>query len=172
MGEVLLNFFKVLKVGIDLCYIVDLFSIIVYVKLVDGQVIYVFYDENIVGWMLIIDDLLVMVEVDVLFFGGILLVVEFCGSIYEVLMMCEVLNCVIMIDLNICLSFIKDEVVYCVCIDWMFVVVDIVKLFDEDLVWLVDGDDILVMVWVILDKGVKLVCIIEGVIGLYGFIVM
>lgn len=169
MGEVLLNSLKASQVGTDLCHIADLPSTIAYVKLVDGQATYAFYDENTAGRMLTTHDLPATVDADALFFGGISLVAEPCGSTYEALMMREAPNRVTMIDPNIRPSFIKDEAAYRARIDRMLAAADIVKLSDEDLAWLVDGDDIPAMARAILDKGAKLVCITEGASGSHGF---
>lgn len=169
LGEVLLTSLRASQVDTGLCHIADLPSTVAYVKLVEGQATYAFYDENTAGRMLTAADLPQTVTADALFFGGISLVAEPCGSTYEALMMREAPNRVTMIDPNIRPSFIKDEAAYRARMDRMLATADIVKLSDEDLAWLVGGDDIATMARSILEKGAKLVCITEGATGSHGF---
>jgi len=111
-----------------------------FVKLVDGQASYAFYDENTAGRMLTAEDL-PAVTADAVFFGGISLVVEPCGAAYEALMLREAPTRLTMIDPNIRPSFITDEARYRNRLKAMMGVADIVKTSDEDLDWLTGGTD-------------------------------
>lgn len=168
LGDILLNSLKESKVDTSACAISDRPSTVAYVKLVNGQATYAFYDENTAGRMLSLDDL-PEVTADALFFGGISLVVEPCGATYEALMIRESTKRVTMIDPNVRPSFIKDEESYRARINRMFRHADIVKLSDEDLAWLMGGDNIEVMAREILDMGPRLVCITKGSEGAVGY---
>lgn len=133
-----------------------------FVKLVDGQARYAFYDENTAGRMLTPADLPDVTEAEALFFGGISLVVDPCGAAYEALMLREAGKRVTMIDPNIRPGFITDERAYRARIERMLAVADIVKISDEDMDWLgTDADEILV-------NGAALVCVTEGAKGVVG----
>ncbi len=144
-----------------------------FVKLVDGQASYAFYDENTAGRMLTPDDLPALPDdIDALFFGGISLVAEPCGSAYEALMTREAATRVTMIDPNIRPSFITDEAAYRARIDRMIALADIVKLSDEDLHWLMGEGEIAVLSRQLLDRGPSLICITEGSKGARGITAM
>ena len=168
MGEVLMNSLKESQVDTSLVNLSDRPSTVAFVKLVDGHATYAFYDEGTAGRMLSLDDLPATVDADAMFFGGISLPVEPCGSTYEALMMRESATRVTMIDPNIRPSFIKDESAYRARIDRMMAAADIVKLSDEDLAWLVGEGDIVTAARKIIDMGAKLVCITEGAKGAHG----
>ena len=138
-----------------------------FVKLVDGQARYAFYDENTAGRMLTPADLPDVTEAEALFFGGISLVVDPCGAAYEALMLREAGKReagkrVTMIDPNIRPGFITDERAYRARIERILAVADIVKISDEDMDWLgTDADEIL-------GNGAALVCVTEGAKGVVG----
>ena len=106
-----------------------------FVRLTGGHASYTFYDENTAGRMLTPEDL-PEVSAEALFFGGISLVGEPCGSAYEALQVREAAARVTMIDPNIRPSFIEDEAAYRARVGRMMARADIVKLSDEDLFWL------------------------------------
>ncbi|MDX8351027.1 carbohydrate kinase [Cognatiyoonia sp. IB215182] len=111
-----------------------------FVKLTDGHASYAFYDENTAGRMIAPDDL-PDVAAEALFFGGISLVVEPCGSAYEALMLREAASRVMMIDPNIRPGFITDEASYRDRLTRMLGVADIIKTSDEDLTWMTGEAD-------------------------------
>lgn len=139
-----------------------------FVRLVDGQATYAFYDENTAGRMLTEADL-PTTDAQALFFGGISLVGEPCGSAYEALQTREAPTRVTMIDPNIRPGFITDEAPYRARIDRMVAQADIVKLSDEDLHWLMGSGDSAALAAKILTLGPKLVCITEGAKGATGY---
>jgi fructokinase len=158
--------------GVDtrLCDRSDRPTTLAFVELVDGQAKYAFYDENTAGRMLdaahlpVVDD-----GVEAVFFGGISLVVEPCGSAYEALMAQVAPRRVTMIDPNIRPGFIRDEATYRARIGRMIAMADIVKLSDEDLHWLEGPGDAAALAADILRRGPTLVCITAGADGATGY---
>ncbi|NCO88107.1 MAG: carbohydrate kinase [Rhodobacterales bacterium] len=139
-----------------------------FVRLVDGSATYAFYDENTAGRMLTPADL-PQVAADALFFGGISLVGEPCGSAYEALQAREAGRAVTMIDPNIRPGFITDAPAYRARLDRMLALADIVKLSDEDLHWIMGDGDIATLARGLLARGPRLVCITEGAKGATGY---
>ncbi len=139
---------------------------VAFVKLVNGQATYAFYDENTAGRMLALTDLPTLPpEVSTLFFGGISLVNDPAASTYAALQMREAPTRVTMIDPNIRPSFITDRAAYLARINAMIALADIVKLSDEDLHWLMGDGDIATLSRAMLATGPKLICITEGAKG-------
>ncbi|NIY72394.1 carbohydrate kinase [Marivivens donghaensis] len=168
MGEVLTDTLKASKVDISNVVLADRPSTVAFVKLVNGQATYAFYDEGTAGRLLAIEDLPNEVTADAMFFGGISLPVEPCGATYEALCLREAPKRVIMMDPNIRPGFIRDEAAYRARIERMTAACDIIKLSDEDLNWLVGEGDLIENARKIIAKGPKLVCITEGANGSYG----
>jgi fructokinase len=168
LGQILIDELAASKVDTSACHIADRPCTVAFVKLVNGQATYAFYDEETAGRMLQTDDL-PKVTADALFFGGISLVAEPCGSTYEALMLREAPTRVCMIDPNIRPGFIKDEASYRARIDRMLAAADIVKLSDEDLHWLMGAGEISELANRVLAMGPKLVCITEGAKGATGY---
>ncbi|MDJ0827830.1 MAG: carbohydrate kinase [Rhodobacter sp.] len=160
------------EAGVDASHAVvsDRPTTLAFVKLVGGQASYAFYDENTAGRMLNPDDLPRLPDdVAALFFGGISLVAEPCGSAYEALMTREAKARVTMIDPNIRPGFVTDEAAYRARIHRMMALADIVKLSDEDLHWLLGGGEIGALARGLLTKGPSVVCVTEGAKGARGF---
>ena len=168
MGEVLTETLVNSKVDTSTVVYSDRPSTVAFIKLVDGQATYAFYDENTAGRMLSKDDLPTEVAADTLFFGGISLPVDPCGATYEALCHREAANTVIMIDPNIRPGFIRDEATYRARIEGMLAVADIIKVSDEDLTWLFGEGDMMDHAKKLISNGAKLVCITEGAKGSYG----
>lgn len=139
---------------------------VAFVKLVDGQATYAFYDENSAMRTLTAAP---EIDANALFFGGISLVGDGCGDVYEALMLRESPRRVTMIDPNIRPSFIKDVVAYRSRINRMMAAADIVKLSDEDLHWLEGTGDLAELARGLVAKGAKLVCITQGADGVTGY---
>ena len=140
-----------------------------FVRLVDGQAQYTFYDENTAGRMLEPTDLPQIPDrIQTLFFGGISLVSEPCGSIYEALMMREAER-ITMLDPNIRPDFITNEAAYRARLDRMMAQADIVKLSDEDLRWLFGEGDLQQMAQDVIAKGALIVFVTEGAKGAWAF---
>lgn len=139
---------------------------VAFVKLVDGQATYAFYDENSAMRSLSVAP---AVDADAMFFGGISLVGAGCGDTYETLMLREAPSRVTMIDPNIRPSFIQDVAAYRARIDRMMAAADIVKLSDEDLHWFEGDGDLAELARGLVAKGTKLVCITQGADGVTGY---
>ena len=141
-----------------------------FVRLVDGKADYAFYDENTAGRMLGRTDLPPLPEgIDALFFGGISLVAEPCGSAYEALMVREAAGRVTMLDPNIRRGSVKDEKAYRARLDRMIGLADIVKIADDEVAWLCGEGDIESKAAALLDRGPKLVILTQGAAGACGY---
>ncbi len=140
-----------------------------FVRLVDGQATYAFYDENTAGRMLSIDDLPALTDENALFFGGISLMAEPCGTAYETLALQASAKRVVMLDPNIRPDFIADEQAYRGRITRMIAAADIVKLSDDDLRWLEGPGEIADLAAGLLHRGPSLICITEGARGATGY---
>jgi fructokinase len=140
---------------------------VAFVKLVNGQATYAFYDEATAGRMLSTDDLPTLpASISTLFLGGISLVNDPAASTYEALQARECGARVTMVDPNIRPGFIAGkEAAYRARIERMVAKADIVKLSDEDLHWLEGQGDLTALARGILAKGPKVVFITEGAKG-------
>lgn len=167
LGEILADTLQASKVDTSHCARSGRPTTVAFVKLVNGQATYAFYDEGTAGVMLSQDQLPVLPpEVDCLFFGGISLVNDPAASTYEALQAREAAARVTMIDPNIRLGFIAGkEGPYRVRIERMIAQADIVKLSDEDLHWLSGAGDLTTLARAILAQGPKVVFITEGAAG-------
>lgn len=169
-GKILEQSLAQSQVDSSLAHRSDRPTTLAFVTLRDGQASYAFYDENTAGRMLTPADLPSAPDkVRALFFGGISLPVEPCGSAYEALMLQEAASRVTMIDPNIRPGFITDETAYRARLARMMAAADIVKLSDEDLRWLEGGDTIEDAARAVLARGAKLVFVTEGARGAHGF---
>ena len=137
-----------------------------FVRLVDGQASYAFYDENSAGRMLTEADLpAVPPEVKALHFSCISLIAEPCGTAYEVLMQREHRSRVTMLDPNIRAAFVLDKPAHLARMRRMIGMADIVKLSDEDLAWFGEAGshDAIAKRW--LEVGPKLFIVTAGARG-------
>lgn len=142
-----------------------------FVRLVDGQASYAFYDENTAGRMLSPEKLPdIGVAVEVLFMGGISLIGEPCGSAYESLMARERSRRVTMLDPNIRPGFVADEAAYRGRLERMFEMADIVKLSDEDMGWLMGEGDTVAHARALLSRGPQLLIVTRGAKGVSAYV--
>jgi fructokinase len=167
LGEILAETLAASKVDTRYLARSDRPTTVAFVKLVNGQATYAFYDEATAGRMLSTADLPDLPpEVQALFFGGISLVNDPAASTYEALQAREAPARVTMIDPNIRPGFIAGrEAEYRARIERMIARADIVKLSDEDLHWLEGPGDLTALARGILAKGPKVVFITEGARG-------
>lgn len=167
LGEILADTLTASKVDIRYLARSDRPTTVAFVKLVNGQATYAFYDEATAGRMLALDQLPTLpTEIDTLFFGGISLVNDPAASTYEALQARECGARVTMIDPNIRPGFIAGkETDYRARIERMIGRADIVKLSDEDLHWLEGPGNLTGLARGILAKGPKVVFITEGANG-------
>jgi fructokinase len=167
LGEILADTLIASKVDTRFLARSDRPTTVAFVKLVNGQATYAFYDEATAGRMLSTDQLPTLpAATDALFFGGISLVNDPAASTYEALQARECGSRVTMIDPNIRPGFIAGkEVPYRARIERMIARADIVKLSDEDLHWLEGQGDLATLARGTLAKGPKVVFITEGANG-------
>ncbi|MGR3343068.1 MAG: carbohydrate kinase family protein [Paracoccaceae bacterium] len=169
-GEVLADALKASNVASDLAIRTSRPTTLAFARLVDGQPSFSFYDENSAGRMIRPDDLPdIPPAVGAMFFGGISLVGEPCGSAYEALMTREAASRMMMLDPNIRPGFISDTAAYRARIDRMIARADIVKVSDQDLRWLAGDGAIADLAKGILERGPKLVLVTEGARGATAF---
>jgi len=164
-GDLLRKVLADSRVDSSPAHVSDRPTTLAFVRLVNGQATYAFYDENTAGRMLTEADLPDLTRAEALFFGGISLVGEPCGTAYEALQVKAAGTKVTMIDPNIRPSFITDATAYRARIDRMMARADIVKLSDEDLHWLMGPGDMAELAKGVMAKGPRLVCITQGADG-------
>ena len=167
LGEILTNTLEASKVDTSFCARSGRPTTVAFVKLVNGQATYAFYDENTAGRLLALGELPRLdATVDTLFFGGISLVNDPAAATYAALQAREAKTKVTMIDPNIRLGFIQGkEAAYRTRIEAMIALADIVKLSDEDIRWLEGDGDLAALAHNILKKGPKIVFLTEGAVG-------
>lgn len=159
MGDVLKTTLQASNVNLDFCVRSDRPTTLAFVKLTDGHASYFFYDENTAGRIMTLADMPTLPDsVTAYFTGGIWLAVEPCGTALEQMLLREAKNRVTMVDPNVRPTFVRDRAAYTARIDRMLAAADIVKLSDEDAVWLYGVCDPAA----ILKKGAKVVLITEG----------
>ena len=166
MGEILTTTLTASKVDTSLAARSNRPTTLAFVKLVNGQATYAFYDENTAGRLLSPADLPTLpARVNTLFFGGISLVNDPAAATYEALQAREAATRVTMIDPNIRPGFITDQAPYRARISRMMARADIVKLSDEDLHWLMGAGDLTRLARQIIATGPSLVFLTEGANG-------
>ena len=166
MGEILTQTLTASKVDTSLAARSNRPTTLAFVKLVNGQATYAFYDENTAGRLLSPADLPTLpARVNTLFFGGISLVNDPAAATYEALQARESGTRVTMIDPNIRPGFITDQAPYRARLSRMMARADIVKLSDEDLHWLMGAGDLTRLARQIIATGPSLVFLTEGAKG-------
>lgn len=166
LGDILRQALKASHVDYSPCPILNRPTTVAFVKLVNGQATYAFYDENTAGRMLDQDHLPTLSDdCEALHFGAISLIPNPCGQTYEDLLAREHEKRVISLDPNIRPAFIKDKAAHLARLNRMAAQSDIIKFSDEDLEWFnMHGDhDELAAQW--LQRGPKLVVITKGADG-------
>jgi len=164
-GEILRESLNKSHVDSQLASVSDRPTTLAFVRFANGQARYAFYDENTAGRMLETADLpQIPGHIQTLFFGGISLVSEPCGSAYEALLLREG-HCTSMLDPNIRPGFVTDEPTYRARLDRMMAQTDILKLSDDDLGWLYGEGDLHSQARDLIAKGAKLVLVTEGAKG-------
>lgn len=167
LGEILADTLAASKVDTSMLARSARPTTVAFVKLVNGQATYAFYDEATAGRMLAVDQLPDLpATVETLFLGGISLVHEPAAATYEALQTRECGTRVTMIDPNIRPGFIAGhEGPYRARIERMVARADIVKLSDEDLHWLEGEGDLTTLARSIIARGPRIVFITEGAKG-------
>ncbi|MBW4710121.1 carbohydrate kinase [Roseobacter sp. YSTF-M11] len=160
------------KVDCSLAVYSNLPSTLAFVQLNNGQATYTFYDENTAGRSLTPNQLPdVPDDVSALFFGGISLISEPCAEFYAALALREADDRLIMLDPNIRAAFVQDETRYRERLERMIAVANIVKVSDEDLDWIVPGDqDLAGRARALCAKGPHVVIVTRGGEGAMAFL--
>lgn len=143
-----------------------------FVRLVDGNATYSFFDESSAGRMLTPVDLPgLSPNISALYFGGISLACEPGADAYAALLQDQGNGRAVMIDPNIRPNFIRDEASYRKRLDRMLALADIVKVSDEDLNWIIPGPLTLSeKVEALCAKGVGIVIVTRGADGATGYL--
>jgi fructokinase len=144
----------------------DRHTTLAFVRLVDGQASYTFFDENSAGRMLLESDLPALDPgIKAMLFGCMTRIAEPCGSTYEALMRREHKSRVMMLDPNIRPDFIPDKPAHIARLRRMIAMADIVKLSDEDLAWFGEAGspDEAASGW--LEQGPTLIVVTHGARG-------
>ena len=137
-----------------------------FVQLSEGQARYAFHDENAAPRMIRAADLPALPgRVTTLFFGGISLCSEPCGSAYEALALRESARRVIMLDPNVRPGFAADAAAYRQRLDRLMACADILKLSEEDLEWLRPGAEPEAAIAELAGAGPSLVILTRGAKG-------
>lgn len=137
-----------------------------FVTLDDGYARYTFLDENTAGRTLAIDTLPNLPDtVDALHFGAISLIPEPCASTYEEFMRRTRQNLVISLDPNIRPGFVTNETAYRERLRHMIGMSDIIKVSQEDLLWLEPGGRFEHIAHNWLDGGASIVTLTMGAEG-------
>ncbi|MCC0034951.1 MAG: carbohydrate kinase [Hoeflea sp.] len=168
-GDILRKVLSESGVDYSYCATLDLHTTLAFVRLVNGQASYAFFDENTAGRMITEAHLPALGdEVEALHFGAISLIPDPCGATYESLMRREHGSRVISLDPNIRPGFITDAPRHRARIDRMIAMSDIVKMSDEDLEWFGMPDmETAARTW--LGQGPSLVVFTRGARGAIGF---
>jgi fructokinase len=168
-GDILRDALTASGVDHSYCATLDLHTTLAFVRLIDGQASYAFFDENTAGRMITEADLPALDDkVEALHFGAISLIPDPCGGTYESLMRREYQTRVMSIDPNIRPGFIDDPERHRARIDRMIAMSDIVKMSDEDLEWF-GMSDMATAAGVWLELGPSLVVFTRGAKGAVGF---
>lgn len=161
-GDQLVEFLHASKVDTKLCIRLENPTTLAFVKLINGQAQYSFFDENSALRNLAVSSLPKLPNaVSTLHFGAISLIPEPCGTAYETLM-ANNQDKVLSIDPNIRTSFIKNPDEHRARIDRMIAMADIVKVSDEDLLWIAEGKSFESVTTSWLEGKTSLVLLTEG----------
>lgn len=158
-GQILRSALTDANVDTTVAVTTDRKTTLAFVTLNDGVAEYSFYDECSASRMLQIEEIPPLPgDVTTLFFGGISLASEPCASTLEQLQVREGAGRISVLDPNVRPAFLTDEAGYRARIDRMMRQSDIVKISDEDLIWLFPDDRPLsAKMRTILDLGPSLV---------------
>ena len=162
-GDSLRDGLKASQVSPDYLRLKDMHTTLALVKLDHGHARYSFIDEGSAGRMLTKADLPKLPkEVTALHFGSISLIPEPCGTTYETLLTRSAKTKVICLDPNIRPTVIKDRRKHLARLYRLMALADIVKISDEDVMWMTGSNDLLKAAKAFLRKGAKIVAITKG----------
>ena len=138
-----------------------------FVHLENGQATYSFYDDNTATRKITTADLKTLPDdTEAIFFGGISLCNPPVADTLVEMALAQPADKLVMIDSNIRPNFITDKTVYSSRLKSLLVRADIVKLSDDDINWLIEGNASLVEKGhAVLAMGPKLLLLTQGSSG-------
>ena len=138
-----------------------------FVHLENGQATYSFYDDNTATRKITTADLKTLPhDTEAIFFGGISLCNPPVADTLVEIALAQPADKLVMIDPNIRPNFITNKTVYSSRLKSLLVRADIVKLSDDDINWLIEGNASLVEKgYVVLAMGPKLLLLTQGSSG-------
>lgn len=157
---------------VDLRYIKtwDRSCTLAFVKFQDGHARYSIFDDNSAGRMLASKDLPRLDKsVTALHFGSISLIADPGGATLEALQAREAKSRVITLDPNIRPGMIKQRRQHLARLKRMIARADILKISDEDVVWMTGKSDIAAAARKWLKAGAKIVVVTKGGDGVEAF---
>ncbi len=162
-GDSLMDGLKASNVDLKYCRRKPNHTTLAFVKLTDGHARYSFIDDASAGRNLVKSDLPKLpAAVRALHFGSISLIPEPCGGTYEALLKREAKSRVISIDPNIRATLIKDKKKHLTRLYRLMALADIVKISDEDVVWMTGKKNFAAVAKQWLRAGAKIVAITKG----------
>lgn len=168
-GEQLISYLNQSNVETGLCVKSPNPTTLAFVKLIEGHAQYSFFDENSAGRNLEIQQLPKLSKtITALHFGAISLIPEPCGTAYESLMKNNQ-DKVISLDPNIRQNFIQNEKTHRERIERMIAMADIVKVSDEDLEWIANGEPFETKIATWLKAKSKIVILTKGHKGVIAY---
>ncbi len=169
-GDMLRDGLAASKVDLRYVKVWDKPSTLAFVKLNGGHARYSFFDDNSAGRMLTKKDWPKLdAKVKALHFGSISLIPEPGGSTLEALMKREAKSRVISLDPNIRPGQIKNRRAHLSRLSRMIAMADIVKISDEDVMWMTGKNEYAGLAKKWLKSGAKIVVVTKGGAGVEAF---
>jgi fructokinase len=162
-GEMIVSSLQHSKVSLAYCPRFDLHTTLAFVRMENGHARYAFVDDASAGRMLGVSNLPdIGTDVTCVHFGSIHLIRDPVAGAMEVLAARAARDTVITFDPNVRPSLITDRKDFLKRVRGFGQEADIIKLSDEDLNWLSDGEDFETIARRWLSRGTKLVILTEG----------
>jgi fructokinase len=162
-GDMLMAGLAASKVDLTHCRRKDKSTTLAFVKLTDGHARYSFVDADSALRNLVKADLpKSLAGFEALHFGSISLITEPCGGTYEALLMKAAKTKVVSLDPNIRAGLIKDKRKHLARLNRLIAKADIVKISDEDTLWMTGKKDLAAAARKWLKAGAKIIAITKG----------
>lgn len=169
-GDMLVDGLKASKVDLKYTKIWDKPSTLAFVKLTKGHARYSFFDDNSASRMLTKKDWPKLEpRVKALHFGSISLIPDPGGATLEALMRRESKNRVMSLDPNIRPGQIKNRRAHVARLNRMIAMADILKISDEDIIWMTGKDNFAAAARTWLKAGAKIVVVTKGTKGVEAY---
>ena len=162
-GDGLIDGLKAAGVSLKFIRRTDRHTTLAMVKFFDGQARYSFIDEGSAGRMVEKRDIPKLTKaITAVHFGSMSLIDEPCGTTYETLVKRAAKTTTICFDPNIRPSLVRDKKKYLARIYRLMALADIVKVSDEDILWMTGSKDFKKVAKSFLRKGAKIVAVTRG----------